>query len=162
MPALSHDEIEGFLNETGHMLRLATLDADTMAIKEVVLPNPGTRPRRIAIDANDVIWISDYSRGYLGMYDTKTGATKEWASPGGPRSQPYGITTLNGVVWYNEGSIKPNGLVRFDPKTEKFQTFAILPSGGGTVRNMMPSSDGKSILMAESGVNRVAIATIEN
>ena len=77
-----------------------------------------------------MIWISDYSRGYLGMYDTKTGETKEWPSPGGPRSQPYGITVLNGIVWYDEGNTKPNGLVRFDPKTEKFQTFAV-PSGGG-------------------------------
>ncbi len=30
--------------------KLATVDADTMEIKEVTLPNPGTRPRRIAID----------------------------------------------------------------------------------------------------------------
>jgi virginiamycin B lyase len=142
--------------------KLASVDADTMEIHEVTLPNKDTRPRRIAIDANDVIWISDYSRGYLGMYDTKTGATKEWPSPGGPRSQPYGITVLNGVVWYNEGSIKPNGLVRFDPKTEKFQTFAITPSGGGTVRNMMPTADHKGLVMAESGVNHVAIVNILN
>jgi len=140
--------------------KLASIDADTMEIKEVVLPNPGTRPRRIAIDGNDVIWISDYSRGYLGMYDTKTGANKEWPSPGGPKSQPYGITTLNGIVWYDEGNVKPNGLVRFDPKTETFQTFPVLPSGGGVIRNMMPTKDGKGLVMAESGVNHVAIATI--
>ena len=139
--------------------KLATINPDTMEITEVVLPNPGTRPRRIAIDGNDVIWISDYSRGFLGMYDTKTGKTKEWASPGGPHSQPYGITTLNGVVWYDEGNTKPNALVRFDPKTEKFQTFAI-PSGGGVVRNMMPTKDGKGLVMAESGVNRVAVVAI--
>jgi virginiamycin B lyase len=84
--------------------KLAWIDDKTMEIHEVTLPNQATRPRRIAIDANDVIWISDYSRGYLGMYDTKTGATKEWPSPGGPKSQPYGITTLNGIVWYDEGN----------------------------------------------------------
>jgi virginiamycin B lyase len=140
--------------------KLAWVDADTMEIHEVVLPNAGTRPRRIAIDANDVIWISDYSRGYLGMYDTKSGATKEWPSPGGPKSQPYGITVLNGVVWYDEGNTKPNGLVRFDPKTEKFQTFPVLPSGGGVIRNMMPTKDGTGLVLAESGVNHVAIATI--
>jgi len=141
--------------------KLAWIDEKTMEIHEVTLPNQATRPRRIAIDANDVIWISDYSRGYLGMYDTKTGATKEWPSPGGPKSQPYGITTLNGIVWYDEGNTKPNGLVRFDPKTEKFQTFPVLPSGGGVIRNMMPTKDGKGLVMAESGVNHVAIATIQ-
>jgi virginiamycin B lyase len=140
--------------------KLASVNADTMEITEVTLPNPGTRPRRIAIDANDVIWISDYSRGYLGMYDTKTGKTKEWPSPGGPKSQPYGITVLNGIVWYDEGNTKPNGLVRFDPKTEKFQTFPVLPSGGGTVRNMMPTKDGTGLVMAESGVNHVAIVKV--
>jgi virginiamycin B lyase len=141
--------------------KLASVDADTMAITEVVLPNAETRPRRIAIDTNDVIWISDYSRGYLGMYDTKTGKTKEWPSPGGPRSQPYGITVLNGIVWYDEGNTKPNGLVRFDPKTEKFQTFPV-PSGGGVIRNMMPTADKSSLALAMSGVNRVGIATINN
>jgi virginiamycin B lyase len=140
--------------------KLATINPDTMEITEVVLPNPGTRPRRIAIDSHDVIWISDYSRGYLGMYDTKTGKTKEWASPGGPKSQPYGITVLNDVVWYDEGNTKPNGLVRFDPKTEAFQTFPVLPSGGGVIRNMMPTKDGTGLVMAESGVNHVAIAKI--
>ena len=140
--------------------KLATINPDTMEITEVVLPNPGTRPRRIAIDSHDVIWISDYSRGYLGMYDTKTGATKEFASPGGPKSQPYGITVLHDVVWYDEGNTKPNGLVRFDPKTEKFQTFPVLPSGGGVIRNMMPTKDGSGLVLAESGVNHVAIAKV--
>ena len=43
--------------------------------------------------------------------------------------------------------MKPNTLVRFDPKTEKFQTWAI-PSGGGVVRNMMVTRDG-NIAMAK-------------
>lgn len=142
--------------------KLATVvNPETMELKEITLPNAGTRPRRIAIDSQDRIWISDYSRGYLGLYDTKTGKTAEWPSPGGPRSQPYGITTLNDVVWYVEGNTKPNALVRFDPRTEKFQTFPI-PSGGGVVRNMMPTKDGKGLALAESGVNRVAIVTIND
>ena len=36
--------------------KLANIDESTMEIKEFVLPNAATRPRRIAIDANDVIW----------------------------------------------------------------------------------------------------------
>ena len=52
----------------------------------------------------------------------------EWASPGGPQSQPYGIAAVKDVLWYSEAGVKPNTLVRFDPKTEKFQTWAI-PSG---------------------------------
>jgi len=48
--------------------------------------------------------------------------------------------------------------VRFDPKTEKFQSWQI-PNGGGIVRHMMPTPDGK-IAMAMSGLNMVGIVEI--
>ena len=74
--------------------KLASIDPETMEIHEHVLPNDGSRPRRIAITPDDVIWYSDYARGYLGRFDTKTGDVKEFASPGGPNSLPYGIVYL--------------------------------------------------------------------
>ena len=52
----------------------------------------------------------------------------------------------------------PNTLVRFDPKTETFQTWPI-PSGGGVVRNMMPTADG-NLVLACSGVNRIALVDV--
>lgn len=139
--------------------RIASIDPATMALHEYTLPNEGTRPRRVAIDPNDVLWYSDYSRGYLGRFDPETQQAKEWPSPGGPQSQPYAITYSRGAIWYVESAVKPNALVRFDPKTEKFQTWAI-PGGGGVVRNMMPNTDG-NLVMAESGLNMVALATIK-
>jgi virginiamycin B lyase len=139
--------------------KLASIDPDTMAIHEHGLPNPASRPRRIAITPDDVIWYSDYARGHLGRFDIKTGEVKEYASPGGPNSQPYGIVWLKRAVWYSESGVRPNTLVRFDPATETFQSWAI-PSGGGVVRNMMVTRDG-NIAMAESGVNRVALALVE-
>jgi virginiamycin B lyase len=42
-----------------------------------------------------------------------------------------------------------------DPKSEKFQCWPI-PSGGGVVRNMMPTRDG-NLVMACSGVNKIAL-----
>ncbi len=139
--------------------KIASIDPATMAITEHALPNEGARPRRVAIAPGDVIWYSDYARGYLGRFDTKTGATTEFASPGGPRSQPYGIAFLNGVVWYSESGVRPNTLVRFEPATRAFQTW-VIPSGGGVVRNMMPTRDG-NLALACSGVNRVGLVTIE-
>ena len=139
--------------------RLAMFDIDTMAITEYTLPNPETRPRRIAIDSTDTIWYADYSRGYLGRFNPKTRETKEWPSPSGPQSQPYGISVIKDIVWYNESAIRPNTLVRFDPKTEKFQSW-IIPGGGGVVRNMSVFANG-NLAMAESGVNRVALVEIE-
>jgi virginiamycin B lyase len=118
-----------------------------------------TRPRRVAITSDDVLWYSDYSRGYLGRFDPKTGKATEWPSPGGPKSQPYGITALNDEIWYSESAVRPNTLVHFNPKTEKFQTW-VIPSGGGVVRNMMPTADG-NLVLACSGVNRVALVEIK-
>jgi virginiamycin B lyase len=105
-----------------------------------------------------MVWYTDYERGYLGRFDPATGQVKEWPSPGGRESQPYGIAATRGAVWYSESSVRPNTLVRFDPATEKFQTW-IIPGGGGVVRNMMPTGEG-NLALAESGVNKVALVTI--
>jgi len=138
--------------------KIASIDPVSMAIREYPLPDAGARPRRIAIDGNDVMWYSDYARGYLGRFDPKTGAVTEFASPGGPNSRPYAIAYLNGAVWYSESGVAPNTLVRFDPSTQRFQTWPI-PSGGGVVRNMMVTRDG-NLVLACSGVNRVALVRV--
>jgi virginiamycin B lyase len=139
--------------------KIIEINPDTLAIKEYPLPNADSRPRRIAISPDDIIWYADYSRGYLGRLDPKTGQVTEWPSPSGPKSQPYGITYLNGAIWYVESAIKPNVLVRFDMKTQKFQSW-IIPGGGGVVRNIKATDDGKNIVMAESGVNKLALVEI--
>ena len=133
--------------------KIAWIDPDTLDIHEINLPHEESRPRRVAITPDDVIYYSEYSRGDLGRYDIKTGKMTEWPSPSGPKSQPYGITIVNGMVWYSESNSKPNTIVRFDPKTEKFQTWAI-PSGGGVVRNMVHTPDG-NLWIACSGMNRI-------
>jgi virginiamycin B lyase len=141
--------------------KIASIDPQTMEIHEYVLPNQESRPRRVAVTSDDVLYYTDYSRGYLGRFDTKTGkVTGEWASPGGRESRPYGITSVNGIIWYSESAVRPNTLVRFDPQTEKFQSWAI-PAGGGVVRNMMHTADGKLVL-TESGENIVALVTVKN
>ena len=140
--------------------KIASIDPESMEIHEYLLPNEAARPRRVAITPDDVLYYTDYGRGYLGQFDTKTGKmTKEWLSPSGPQSRPYGITIVNGIVWYSEAGVKPNTLVRFDPKNEKFQTWTI-PAGGGVVRNMMHFADGKLVL-TESGENVVALVTVK-
>ncbi len=139
--------------------RVGSVDPLTLAIKEYTLPDAAARPRRIAITPDDMVWYTDYARGFLGRFDPATGQVKEWASPGGRQSQPYGIAATKGAVWYSESSVRPNTPVRFDPRNETFQTW-IIPGGGGVVRNMMPTRDG-NLALAESGVNKVAIVTIE-
>jgi virginiamycin B lyase len=139
--------------------KVATIDGKTMAIKEYVLPNAAARPRRIAITPDDIVWYTDFPRGFLGRLDPATGKVTEWPSPSGPNSQPYGIVFAKGALWYNESFAKPNTIVRFDPKTEKFQTWAI-PGGGDIVRNMDVTPDGNPVT-ANSLVNQVGLVEIK-
>jgi virginiamycin B lyase len=138
--------------------KVATID-DNMQIKEYTLPDPGARPRRIAIDDQDIIWYTDFARGFLGRLDPATGKVTEWASPSGPKSEPYGIVFTKGAFWYNESFAKPNTIVRFDPKTEKFQSWAI-PGGGDIVRNMSVTTDGNPVT-ANSLVNQVGLVQVK-
>lgn len=138
--------------------KLATIDPKTMEIKEYTLPDPASRPRRIAIVGDDV-YYSDFSRGFLGRYNLATGAHKEWPSPSGAKSQPYGIVYAKGAIWYNESFAKPNTIVRFDPKTEKFQSWAI-PGGGDIVRKMDVTPDGNPVT-ANSLTNQVGLVEVK-
>jgi virginiamycin B lyase len=139
--------------------KVATIDPKTLAITEYTLPEAGARPRRLAIDPDGVVWYADFARGYLGRLDLATGAVKEWLSPSGPKSEPYGIVFTKGALWYNESAAKPNTIVRFDPKAEKFQTWAI-PGGGDIVRNMDVTPDGNPV-MANSLTNQVGMVEIK-
>ncbi len=135
--------------------KLASIDPKTMAIREYALPE-GVRPRRMAIDATDRVYFTDYERGHLGQLDPKNSEVKMWNSPGGAGANPYGIAiTPDGMVWYSESGVKPNTLIRFDPKTETMAR-ATIPSGGGTVRNMAATADGR-VYIACSGVNKVGV-----
>ena len=139
--------------------KVASINPKTLAIREFPLPDPAARPRRLAIGPDDTIWYSDFARGYLGHLDPATGQVKEWLSPSGPKSQPYGMVFTKGAVWYSESAAKPNTIVRFDPKTEKFQSWAI-PGGGDIVRNMDVTPRGEPV-MANSLVNKVGLVEVK-
>ncbi|HEY1361856.1 MAG TPA: hypothetical protein VGF60_06400 [Xanthobacteraceae bacterium] len=139
--------------------KIAAVDPQTMAITEYSLPSSASRPRRLALAGDSVVWYADFSRGYLGRLDLATGAHREWLSPSGAKSEPYGIVLAKGALWYNESGAKPNTIVRFDPMTEKFQSWAI-PGGGDIVRNMDVDRDGNPVT-ANSLVNQVGLVEVK-
>jgi virginiamycin B lyase len=138
--------------------RVGSVDPMTMGIREYPLPDAASRPRRITITRDDIVWYTDFSRGYLGRLDPATGQVTEWLSPSGPKSEPYGISAIDDVIWYSESGTTPNTVVRFDPKTAKFQSWAI-PGGGNIVRNTSVTREGDFVL-ANSLVNRVTLVKI--
>jgi virginiamycin B lyase len=137
---------------------IARVDPKTLEVKEFKLPDPKARPRRIDHTSDGTVWYTDYPRGFLGRLDPLTGKVTEWQSPSGPKSAPYGISVIDDVIWYSESETEPNTVVRFDPKTEKFQAWAI-PGGGNIVRNTSVTTDGQFVL-ANSLVNTVTLVTI--
>jgi virginiamycin B lyase len=135
--------------------KLGKIDPQSMHVAEYPLAE-GVRPRRLAIAADDKVYFTDYQGGNLGRLDPTSGAAKMWPSPSGAGSAPYGITiTPDGMIWYSESGVTPNTVIRFNPKTEEFAR-ANIPSGGGTVRNMAATPDGR-IYLACSGVNKVGV-----
>ena len=139
--------------------KVGSVDPKTLEIREYLLPDPASRPRRIAITSDDIVWYSDFPRGYLGRLDPATGKVTEWLSPSGPKSEPYGVSAINDIIWYSESGSTPNTIVRFDPRTATFQSWAI-PGGGNIVRNTSVTLDG-NFLLANSLVNDVTLVTIQ-
>jgi len=138
--------------------KMATIDPDTLELKEYTLPDSKARLRRMGVTSDDMIWYGDWSNGKLVRFNPKDGSIKEYQGPGGQLAQPYGMTVIDDIIWYCESNLRPNTLVRFDPKTEKFQTW-LMPEGGGIVRHMMPTRDG-NIAMALSGLSKIGLVEI--
>jgi len=138
--------------------KIGRINPKTLEITEFILPG-GARPRRLANNPDHFIYYSDFARGYLARLDPQSGKVEEWASPGGPGSHPYGIaSTRDGMVWYSESGVNPNTVVVFNPQTKAFQHWTI-PSGGGVVRNMVATPDGR-LYLACSGVNKVGVVEV--
>ena len=139
--------------------KIATVDPHSMAITEHALPNPAARPRRLTISrTTDLVhrfrpWLSWPAR------PRRPAQHKEWLSPSGVKSRPYGIVFARGAVWYSESFAKPNTIVRFDPQTEKFQSWEI-PGGGDIVRNMDVTREGNPVT-ANSLTNQIGLIEVE-
>jgi virginiamycin B lyase len=139
---------------------LYRMDPKTMGLKEYKLPLAGTTVRRLDIAEDGMIWNVNSGRGRIGQLDPKSGLIREWDSPSGPKSHPYAIVVMNGGVWYNESGVRPDALVRFDIKTETFQSWAI-PSGhiyAGIWRHGRATREG-NLLIHQTSTNRIIQVT---
>lgn len=117
---------------------LVRINPKTLALTRFPLAHERTRPRRIAATSDGAIWYVDYSRGFLGRLEPANGHVKEWASPSGPASLPYGMAVDDADrLWYVETGVQPNRLVGFDPRSNTF-TFGqdVGDPAASTIRHM--------------------------
>ncbi len=132
---------------------IGRIDPDTMEVTYFEIPHEDSRIRRLDLSSDGAVWYVNSSRGRIGRLDPSTGEVQEWDSPSGPKSHPYSIAVIDDVVWYNESGQRPDALVRFDPETETFQSWAI-PSGIGIIRHVWVTRD-KDLLIHQSSSNRI-------
>lgn len=139
--------------------KIGRMHPDTMEFQYYEVPNTSTRIRRLDLDSNGIVWFVNSTQGKLGRLDPATGEITQWDSPSGSDSHPYALAVVDDVIWYNESGVRPDTLVRFDPESEKFQSWAI-PSGFGIIRNVWETMAG-DLLIHQSSSNHIGLVKID-
>jgi virginiamycin B lyase len=104
-------------------------------------------------DSKGLLWVSFWHSGEVGVYDPAAKTWKTWLLPNNPGSGCYSVyVDEQDKVWLTD--FMTNSIVRFDPATEKFESF---PSDrrGAQVRQML-GRPGEA-WGAESGNNRLVL-----
>src|SRR2546426_11654209 len=103
-----------------------------------LFPSPPLSRSRLMGEGQGLVWSADSPRGKRGRLDPATGKVRDFPSPGGDGSEPYGIAVgTDGRVWYDESGT--DQMVAFDPATEHAETVKI-PTAGSGVRNIAVDS----------------------
>ncbi len=138
--------------------KIGRLDPDSLQVRYYEIPDERTRIRRLGLDSQGMVWFVNSTLGKIGRLEPDSGEVKQWDSPSGPDSHPYAIAVIDDVIWYNESGMRPDALVRFDPVSERFQSWAI-PSGVGIVRHVWVTED-KNLLIHQSSSNQIGLVKI--
>jgi virginiamycin B lyase len=123
-----------------------------------LLPDARSRPRRITITSDDIVWYADFSRGYLGRLDPATGKVTEWLSPSGPKSEPYGISAINDIIW-TASPVQRRIPWCASIRRPRNSRAGRSRGGGNIVRNTSVTRQGDFVL-ANSLVNAVTLVKI--
>ena len=138
--------------------KIGAMNPNTMEVRYYNLPDKRTRVRRLDLDSQGNVWYVNSTRGKIGRLNPDTGAITEWDSPSGTDSHPYALAVIDDIIWYNESGMRPDAIVRFDPKAETFQSWAI-PSGVGIIRNVWVTEE-ENLLIHQSSTNQVGLVRI--
>ena len=99
--------------------------ATQVIITEYDLPRPEAMPHDAVVDAEGMVWYSDFGSQFIGKFDPKTTKAVEYAVPITKPGAPTGGLDIQfdpeGNIWL--GMMNQGGIARFDRKTQKFQTW---------------------------------------
>jgi virginiamycin B lyase len=119
---------------------IGKVDVKTNKVTKWTPPNSESRPRRLKIDSQGMVWFGDYFGGNLTRFDPKTQTFKEFKLPG-PMPTPYGMgIDHNDDVWY--ASMYTDVIGKLDPKTGKVIEYPS-PYGERGTRDMFEDSQNR-------------------
>ncbi len=105
----------------GHLGRI---DAKTLEVKWFATPTPHARARRMEIDDQDRVWVTEYRGNKVAMFDPKTEKFTEYQLP--PYTYPYRANVdKNGNIWAS--TMATDRVVRLHPKTGVAEEY-LMPS----------------------------------
>jgi virginiamycin B lyase len=127
---------------------IARIGVATGEVEVVDSPTPGAGARRVWSDSKNRLWVSLWNSGEVGLYDPAAKTWKKWKLPG-QRPLAYSVyVDEQDAVWVTD--FGADSIVRFDPKTEQFQSFP-----GRGVRQML-GRKGEA-WAPESGDDRIKV-----
>lgn len=98
-------------------------------VTEYDLPRKTIEPHDVLLDSKGMVWFSDFGEQVLGRLDPKTGKVTEYPVPVlKPKSPVGGLglqTDRDDNLWL--GMMYQGAIAKFDPRTEKFQTWNAPP-----------------------------------
>lgn len=114
---------------------IGRVDPGSGEITRIDPPTPDQGARRVWTDSGGRIWVSYWNTGHLAVYDPADGSWQEWELPG-ESPQAYAVyVDETDRPWVSDFG-GAHALLRFDPRTETFESFE-LPTAGGEVRQIL-------------------------
>src|SRR4051812_38626127 len=114
---------------------IGKIDAKTTKVTWWPVPTPNARARRMNIDDQDRITVTEYRGNKVAVFDTRAEKFTEYDMP--PRTYPYRANfDKNGEIWAS--TMHTDRVVRLDPKT------------GNAVQYLMPSDTNMRTVFVDS------------
>jgi len=131
---------------------IARVDLETGAATVIEPPTKDQGARRVWSDSAGRIWVSEWNSGNVSVYDPAAKTWKTWRLPGDSPHTYAVYVDERDIVWLSD--FGANAIVRFEPRTEKFQVF---PSDarGANVRQMLGRPG--EVWAPESGNDRLVV-----
>ena len=119
---------------------LGKIDAKTREVTWYPIPTAHARARRMQIDTEDRVLVTEYRASKVALFDTKTEKFTEYTLP--PYTFPYRANfDKNGELWAS--TMHTDRVVRLEPKT------------GNTVQYLMPSDTNMRTVFVDNSTTPV-------